>query len=69
MNLVSRATVANAIQFLPRLTTVGMVVVLVLQLTGLLAPGPGLLDVIILGVIGIVARMILRSRIQGSRKG
>jgi len=69
VNLVSRTTLANAIQFLPRLTTAGMVVILVLQFTRLLAPGAGLLDVIILGVIGIVARVILRSRIQGSRKG
>jgi hypothetical protein len=64
---MDKAAVHDVIRFLPHATTVGMIVVVVLQLAGHLTPGAGLLDVITLGVIGIVARRIVRSWNPGSR--
>ena len=58
----------QTIPLLPRLTTAGMVVIIFLRLSGLLAPGASLLDVIVLGLIGTGARIYLRSRGRASPK-
>jgi hypothetical protein len=65
---VNRAAAYEVIRLLPRVTTIGMVVVLVLQVSGVLNHAAGLLDVIVLSVIGIAARMSLRSASTGPPK-
>lgn len=65
---MDKAAAHDVIRFLPHATTVGMIVVVVLQLAGRLPPAAGFLDVITLGVVGIVARRMVRSWSTGSQE-
>jgi hypothetical protein len=56
-----RTQAYHAVRFLPRATTPAMLVVLLLRVTGHLSPGAGFLDIMILFLIGVAARMLLRS--------
>jgi hypothetical protein len=54
-------TIQDYVRPLPRLATVGMVMVVVLQISGALSQAVGLLDVIVLFVVSLVARLLLRT--------
>jgi hypothetical protein len=58
---MNRSLLYDAVRFLPRATTPAMVVVLALRVSGHLSPGAGFLDIMILFIIGVAARMLLRS--------
>jgi len=56
-----QAEMYHAVRLLPRLTSVGMLVVIVLQVAGFINAGMGLVDVLTLAMIGVLSRLLLRA--------
>ena len=56
-----KAAFHDLVRFLPHAATVGMVIVLVLQIAGRLGPGAGFFDFLILGGIWVASRRIVRA--------